>query len=164
MSKISVVEMPSRILVGKSAEFYGAMSPKFNGQEVLGPIWGMIHAKREELGLPATSTLIGATEPADSPEAANGLLKQFVGIVVDSVPDDLLGLDVFEVDSGLYATTEHVGGMETLVNSIQSFYSDLLPVYGCTQRSGLHLEIYDDRFDMSSPDSIMTIAAPVQRV
>jgi len=164
MSKISVVEMPARILVGKSADFYGAMSPKFNGQEKLGPIWGLMQAKRIELGLPDGATMIGATVPADSPEAAEGLLTQFVGCVVDEVPTDLLGLDVFKIEAGLYATYEHVGSMETMVNSIQKFYTELLPGAGCTQRSGLHLEIYDDRFDMSSPDSIMTIAAPVRRV
>ena len=74
-----------------------------------------------------------------------------------------MGLEVFEIEGGLYASTEHVGSMDGLVTSIQKFYGELLPVYGCTQRSGLHLEIYDKRFDMESPDSIMTIAAPVKQ-
>ena len=163
MSEIKVAEFPARILIGKSADFYGAMSPKFNGQEVLGPIWGYVHAKRAELGLPADSTMIGATQPADSPEAENGLLNQMVGIVVDEVPADLKGLEVLEVPAGLFAYTEHVGSMETMVDSIRQFYADLFPIAGCTQRSGLHLEIYDTRFNMESPDSIMTIAAPVER-
>ena len=163
MSKISVVEMPARTIIGKSADFYGAMSPKFNGQEVLGPVWGLVNAKRAELGLPADSTMIGATQPASSAEAENGLLNQFVGIVVDEVPADLMGLEVMHLEAGLYATTEHVGGMETLVNSIQKFYADLFPIAGCTQLNGMHLEIYDTRFDMSSADSVMTIAAPVRR-
>jgi predicted transcriptional regulator YdeE len=162
MTEILVTELPKRILIGKSADFYGAMSPKFNGQEKLGPVWGLVNAKRAELGLPADSIMVGATQSADSPEAANGLLNQFVGIVVDEIPADLKGLDVLEVEAGLYATTEHVGGMETLVNSIQRFYADLLPGFGCTRTSGLHLEIYDKRFDQESPDSIMTIAAPVK--
>jgi predicted transcriptional regulator YdeE len=135
----AVVELPARILLGKSAEFYGAMSPKFNGQEKLGPVWGLMQAKRIELGLPEGSMMIGATQPADSPEAAEGLLQQFVGCVVDELPADLLGLDVFEIPAGSYATCEHVGGMENLVNSIQEFYNQMLPGAGCTQRSGLHL-------------------------
>jgi predicted transcriptional regulator YdeE len=164
MAEILVTELPTRILVGKSAEFYGAMSPKFNGQEKLGPIWGLMQAKRIELGLPEGVTMIGATQPADSPEAAEGLLTQFVGCVVDAVPADLLGLDVFVIEAGLYATYEHVGSMETMVNAIQKFYAELLPGAGCTQRSGLHLEIYDGRFDMTSPNSVMTIAAPVSKL
>ena len=163
MSALIVTDLPARTVIGKRADFYGAMSPKFNGQEVLGPVWGEVQAKRIALGYPSDAILIGATEPADSPEAANGLLTQFVGIVVDEIPADLMGLEVFEIEGGLYASTEHVGSMDGLVTSIQKFYGELLPVYGCTQRSGLHLEIYDKRFDMESPDSIMTIAAPVQR-
>jgi predicted transcriptional regulator YdeE len=161
--KFSVVDLPARILVGKSADFYGAMSPKFNGQEVLGPVWGLMQAKRIELGLPEGNLMIGATRPAEGAEAANGLLNQFVGCVVDEVPADLLGLDVLELPADKYATYEHVGGMETLVDSIQHFYGELLPEHGCTQRNGLHLEIYDERFDMTSPNSIMTIAAPVNQ-
>lgn len=163
MSAITFSELPARTLIGRRADFYGAMSPKFNGQEVLGPVWGEVQAKRIALGYPADAILIGATEPADSPEAANGLLTQFVGIVVDEIPADLMGLDVFKIDGGLYASTEHVGSMDGLVASIQKFYGELLPDYGCTQRSGLHLEIYDKRFDLESPESIMTIAAPVKR-
>jgi predicted transcriptional regulator YdeE len=159
----AIVELPPQILIGKSADFYGAMSPKFNGQEVLGPVWGLMQAKRIELGLPEGSTMIGATRPADSAEGANGLLNQFVGCVVDQVPADLLGLEVLEIPGGTYATCEHVGGMETLTNSIQSFYAELLPGSGCTQRSGLHLEIYDERYSMTSPGSIMVIAAPVDQ-
>ena len=78
-------------------------------------------------------------------------------------PAHLKGLEVLEVPAGLFAYTEHVGGMDTLVDSVRGFYSALDSLKGCTQRSGFHLEIYDERFDMSEPDSIMTIAAPVQR-
>ena len=163
MSAITVSELPARTLIGKRADFYGAMSPKFNGHEVLGPVWGEVQAKRIALGYPADAILIGATEPADSPEAKNGRLTQFVGIGVDEVPADQMGLEVFKIDGGLYASTEHIGSMDSLVTSIQKFYGELLPVYGCTQRSGLHLEIYDKRFNLESPDSIMTIAAPVTR-
>lgn len=162
MSEIKITEQPARTLIGKSADFYGAMSPKFNGQEVLGPIWGFVHAKRQELGLPADSTMIGATRPASSPEAENGLLNQFVGIEVAVLPADLMGLEVLEMDGGTYASVEHVGSMDGLVESVRKFYDELLPLAGCTQRSGLHLEIYDSRFDMSDPNSIMTIAAPVK--
>jgi hypothetical protein len=163
MSEIKVAEFPARVLIGKSADFYGAMSPKFNGQEVLGPIWGLMNSMREPLGLPERTTMIGATRPAASAEAADGLLNQFVGYVVDEVPADLQGLEILEIECGLFASYEHVGPMEKLVEGVQKFYGELLPGSGCTQRPGLHLEIYDERFDMSDPQSVMTIAAPVQR-
>jgi predicted transcriptional regulator YdeE len=162
MFEIKVVEFPARILIGKSADFYGAMSPKFNGQEVLGPIWGEMNAMGKALGLPDRTPMMSATRPAKSPEAENGLLTQFIGYVVEAIPADLKGLEVLEVPAGLFAYTEHLGGMDTLVDSVRGFYSALDSLKGCTQRSGFHLEIYDARFDMSEPTSIMTIAAPVQ--
>ena len=98
-----------------------------------------------------------------SPEAENGLLTQFIGYVVEVIPADLKGLEVLDVPAGTFAYVEHVGGMDTLVGSVRGFYSDLQSLEGYDQRSGFHLEIYDERFDMSEPDSIMTIAAPVER-
>jgi predicted transcriptional regulator YdeE len=163
MSEIKVAEFPARILVGKSADFYGAMSPKFNGQEVLGPVWGEMNALGKALGLPERTAMMSATRPAASAEAENGLLTQFIGYVVETIPTDLKGLDVLEVPAGLFAFVEHVGNMDTLVDSVRGFYSALDSLEGCNQRSGFHLEIYDERFDMADPDSIMTIAAPVQR-
>lgn len=157
--KFNIVEMPKRILIGLDTDFYGAMSPKFNGQEKLGPIWGTMQAKKIEFGFGPEVLMIGATRPAASGE--EGLMNQFVGIVVDELPSDLLGLNVLEIPAGTYATFEHIGGMETLVESIQEFYGELLPDMGCTADNGLHLEIYDERFDLTSPASIMTIAAPI---
>jgi predicted transcriptional regulator YdeE len=163
MSQIKVAEFPARILVGKSADFYGAMSPKFNGQEVLGPVWGEMNGMGEALGLPERTPMMSATRPAKSPEAENGLLTQFIGYVVESIPADLKGLEVLDVPAGTFAYVEHVGGMDTLVDSVRGFYSVLDSLEGYAQRSGFHLEIYDERFDMAKPDSIMTIAAPVRR-
>lgn len=160
-ANFQIVELPKRTLVGMSADFFGAMSPKFNGQEVLGPIWGTVQAKRVEFGLPVGTLMIGATNASDSPEAAEGLLTQFVGIVFNDLPADLLGLDVFEVPAGKYATIEHHGGMDKLVESIQEFYTQALPGAGCSQASGLHLEIYDERYN-ETESSIMTIAAPIK--
>jgi hypothetical protein len=58
MSEIKVAEFPARILIGKSADFYGAMSPKFNGQDVLGPVWGEMNAMGKALGLPDRTAMM----------------------------------------------------------------------------------------------------------
>ena len=158
--KFNIVEMPKRILIGLDADFYGAMSPKFNAQEKLSPVWGAMYQKKSEIGFGQDGLMIGATRSAEG--ATDGLLNQFVGIVVDEAPADLRGLKVLELPGGTYATFEHIGGMESLVDSIQEFYNELLPDMGCTVDNGLHLEIYDERFDLSKPDSIMLIAAPIK--
>ncbi len=162
MPTIKVAEFLARTLIGKSADFYGAMSPKFNGQEVLGPVWGEMNSLREPLGLPERTTMVGATRTAASTEP--DLMNQFIGYEVDVVPADLKGLEVLEIPAGLFAYVEHVGSMDGLVNSVRGFYAELNSIEGFEQVAGLHLEIYDARFDMADAKSIMTIAAPVVRV
>ena len=158
--KFNILEMPKRILIGLDADFYGAMSPKFNGQEKLAPVWGAMYQKKNEFGFGPEVLMIGATRAAEG--ATDGLLNQFVGIQVAELPADLRGLNVLEIPAGTYATFEHIGGMEKLVESNQIFYNELLPDMGCTVVNGLHLEIYDERFDLSNADSVMLIAAPIK--
>lgn len=158
--KFNIVEMPKRILIGLDADFYGAMSPKFNGQEKLSPVWGAMQQKKIEFGFGPATVMVGATRAAEG--ASDGLLNQFVGIQVEELPADLRGLNVLEIPAGTFATFEHIGGMEKLVESTQEFYNELLPDMGCTVDNGLHLEIYDERFDLNRADSIMLIAAPIK--
>jgi predicted transcriptional regulator YdeE len=156
-----IVDLPPSTLVGLSADFYGAMSPKFNGQEVLGPIWGKVHALGAALQLPKNSRMISATGPSNNDLLGEGLLTQFIGFEVQTEPAEIGELSVFQVPGGKYATIQHVGSMDTLVQSIQDFYGQVLPGAGCTQANGLHLEIYDERYN-ETQNSIMTIAAPIK--
>lgn len=158
-AKFEIVDFPAMTLIGLDADFYGGMSPKFNGQEVLGPLWGKVNRTIAELGLAGHGNMIGATRSADSGE--EGLLNQFVGLVVDELPSDLHGLEVLNLPAMRLATYEHHGGMHLLVASIQKFYNEVLPDSGCAKSDDWHLEIYDERFDLESEDSVMLIATPI---
>jgi predicted transcriptional regulator YdeE len=159
--KFEVIDFPATTLIGIEADFYGGMSPKFNGQEVLGPVWGRVNAKLGEIGLAFQGRMIAATRPAASGE--EGLLTQFVGLEVSELPPNLNGLSVYQIPAMRLATYEHRGGMETLVQSIKTLYNEVLPNSEYQQPKPWHLEleIYDERFDLQSPDSIMTIGTPV---
>lgn len=159
--KFEVIDMPATTLIGLNADFYGGMSPKFNGQEVLGPLWGRVFTQLEELGIAYQGRMIAATRPADSGE--EGLLNQFVGQVVDELPGDLKGLEVLELPAMRLATYEHHGSMHGLVASIKKLYGEVLPASGLKQPHpwALELEIYDENFDPKKPDSVMLIATPV---
>jgi predicted transcriptional regulator YdeE len=148
---------PSVKLIGLSADFYGGMSPKFNGQEVLGPLWGKVHQQLAEAGINRVK-MIGATRTADSGE--EGLLNQFVGAVVADVPANIGDLHVLELPAMKLATYEHHGGMDKLVASIQKFYGEVLPGQGCARSGDWHLEIYDERYT-DGDDSVMLIAVPI---
>ncbi len=159
--KFEVIEMSAKTLIGLNADFYGGMSPKFNGQEVLGPLWGRVFTQLEDLGIAYQGRMIAATRPAASGE--DGLLNQFVGQVADELPSDLKGLEVFELPAMRLATYEHHGSMHGLVDSIKKLYGEVLPSSGLKQPTpwSLELEIYDESFDPNNPESVMLIATPV---
>ena len=152
-----IQESPALYLIGLSADFYGGMSPKFNGQEVLGPLWGKVHQALAALGIERTK-MIGATRTADSGE--EGLLNQFVGAVVSEVPANIGDLEVLALPAMKLATYEHHGSMNGLVASIQKFYGEVLPGQGCARSGDWHLEIYDERYT-DGDDSVMLIAVPI---
>ena len=160
-AKFEVIDFPATTLIGLEADFYGGMSPKFNGQEVLGPLWQRIFSKLGEAGIAFQGQMIAATRPASSGE--EGLLTQFVGQVVEQVPSDLHGLEIFELPAMRLATYEHHGSMNGLVASIEKFYGEILPESGLEQPKpwSLELEIYDRDYNPSNPDAMMRIGAPV---
>ena len=159
--KFEVIDFPATTLIGLETDFYGGMSPKFNGPEVLGPLWGKVNGKLAELGVAFTGRMIAATRPAASGE--EGLLTQFVGLEVAELPENLNGLEVHRLPAMRLATYEHHGSMNGLVQSIHRFYNEVLPASGLKQPTpwSLELEIYDQRFDLDREDSIMLIGAPV---
>jgi len=157
-NQFEVVDQPAIKLIGLAADFYGGMSPKFNGQEVLGPLWGKVHQTLGELNIPRIK-MIGATRSADSGE--EGLLNQFVGAVVTEVPANIGILEVLELPEMKLATYEHHGSMAGLVATIQKFYGEVLPGQGCARSGDWHLEIYDERYT-DGDDSVMLIAVPIR--
>ena len=159
--RFATADLPNTTLIGLAADFYGGMSPKFNGPEVLGPLWGVVNGKLAEMGIAFSGRMIAATRPAASSE--EGLLNQFVGLEVAELPADINGLDVLELPAMRLATYEHYGSMNGLVASIKELYGEVLPKSGFEQPKpwSLELEIYDKRFDMQSDDSVMTIATPI---
>jgi len=156
-AKFEVVEYPAVTLIGLNADFYGGMSPKFNGKEVLGPLWGKVHQLLIASGIDRKN-MIGATRTADLRE--EGLLNHFVGAVVSEVPDELNGLEVLELPAMKLATMEHHGTMDGLIASIQKFYGQVLPEQGCVRDGDWHLEIYDERYN-DGDSSVMLIAVPI---
>jgi len=71
------------------------------------------------------------------------------------------GLETLELPGGTYLACEHVGPLSTFRQTAVWFYSEFLPSSGARLREGYHLEIYDDRFDPESKDSVVLICAPV---
>jgi AraC family transcriptional regulator len=76
----------------------------------------------------------------------------------DKMPE---GMETVEVVEGNYAAFTHEGSLQNLRQTMQTIYQDSLPQSGLTMRDAPHLELYDDRFDPSSPASQFDILVPV---
>jgi predicted transcriptional regulator YdeE len=157
---LQIIEFGPVTLIGLQADFYGGMSPKFNGQEILGPIWGQLYQKLGEVGVPINQ-MVAATGHAKSGE--EGLLNQFAGCVVDAVPEDLKGLSVLHLPKLKLAVTEHIGPMDTFMETIGNFYGKLLPASGLEELfpERFEYEIYDERFSLNDPNSVMLMGCVV---
>ena len=158
--EIKVIEFGPLTLIGLHADFYGGMSPKFNGQEVLGPLWSKVFDKLSELGMPF-GQMIGATGFAESGE--DGLLNQFVGLVVEQVPSELNGLEVMQLPKVRLAATEHVGSMATFMQTIGEFYSEALPKSGLQtlMPERFEFEIYGPEYNPRDPNARMSLGVVV---
>jgi len=62
---------------------------------------------------------------------------------------------------GIFAGCEHVGSLDSIGATTAWFYTEYLPGSAYRIIEGPHLEIYDERFDLGSPSSIVTICAPI---
>ena len=71
------------------------------------------------------------------------------------------GLQTVDFEGGAYVVHVHEGSMERIGETVQAFYSELLPASEHTLREGPHMELYHHNGDPMSEDYKMGLAAPV---
>ena len=160
-------------VAGLGVDFISAMAPGGNAFEVLPQLWGRVSALIEGVvGDGAASAfnswMVGAIGEAEQAAGtAEGLLNYFAGVRVDGLAEQQVqalvnaGLQVRSYSAGRFAVCEHVGPLEGLGDTTAWFYQTWLPAEGLEERWVHHYEIYDERFDMNSPHSVVMICAPV---
>jgi predicted transcriptional regulator YdeE len=157
---IEVLDFPARIIVGLKRNFIGASHPNSNAMQVIGPLWGEMSKQFFPLGLADSEYPlgVGAMWPAESGEP--GEMTYFAGYEVVEAGKDLGGLEVLHIPASKYAAVTHTDSLETLSETVISFYSDLLPNSGHQRREGMDLELY---IETGAPDfsSKAVIAAPI---
>lgn len=157
---IQVEKLPARTLLGLSRPFIAASHPDSNASSVVPPLWGEMSKLYfgMKLDRSANPLGVGAMWPDGSGEP--GRMIYFAGYEVTSVPEDLGGLEVLEIEAANYAFVEHLGSMDVLPSVIADFYTNLLPNSGLQRREGMDLELYAENEDPTQP-MLATIAAPV---
>jgi AraC family transcriptional regulator len=159
MSTPKVIEydfFPTTV-VGVSGVFIGAMAPDTDAQKVIPQLWNQLMEIAGDNFYKARWS-VGVMSDVD-----DGRRMNYVAAMRLSDNDGKHGgMDVVELPGGKYAGCEHVGSLDSIAATTGWFYGEFLPSSEWHLRDGYHLEVYDERFDPDSPDSVMLICAPVQ--
>jgi AraC family transcriptional regulator len=148
------IEVPATTLVGVSGQFIGGLEPDSDAYDVIPRLWQRL---MESAALHDADWSVGVMHDVDGSSKMNYL----AAIRLEDNGGRSDGLETLELSEGSYLACEHVGLLNGLPETTAWFYSQYLPSSGVELRDGYHLEIYDDRFDPESPDSVMLICAPV---
>lgn len=158
---VEIAVFPGRFLVGAKATFIAAGHQNSNGPVVIGQLWAEMSREFFQLDLARDEfpVGIGAMWPTESGVA--GEMTYFAGYEVSALPESLDELESLELDAGSYAFVSHTDGMATLSQTVERFYSQVLPESGLARRWGMDLEVYQDPDESGTPQTVL-IAAPVQ--
>jgi AraC family transcriptional regulator len=153
---VSTIEVAATTLVGVSGQFISGLLPDSDAHEVIPQLWGRLMESHGH-------ALHDAHWSAGVMSDVAGSLKMnyLAAIRLEDSEHNTEGLEKLELPGGSYLACEHVGALDNMGQTTAWFFSQYLPSSGIRLRDGYHLEIYDDRFDPESSDSIVLICAPI---
>lgn len=154
--------LPAMTLVGVSRDFISVLGENSNAHQILPELWGELFDKLEDLDEFEFTWSVGVLEPPKGKNPKPGQLSYFAGLLVEEVPEDLAGMRVLDVPAGNFAVCEHIGDVEDIGETTAWFYNEYLDSSGLAEREAPHYEIYDERFNPESPESVIMICAPIE--
>jgi predicted transcriptional regulator YdeE len=154
--KIVELELAPTTVVGVSGMFTSALAPNSDAHRVIPQLWKELMDVTGE-NFYKSDWSVGVMNEVDGDERMN-----YVAAIRLSDNDGRHdGLELVELSGGKYVACEHVGSLDNFSETAGWFYREYLANSGLHVRDGYHLEIYDERFDPESPDSVVLICAPV---
>jgi predicted transcriptional regulator YdeE/DNA-binding transcriptional MerR regulator len=100
----------------------------------------------------------------ESPELPDGEFQYIAGMEVTSEENIPEGMVLKKVPEGLYAVFEHHGSIEKLSETYAYIYQSWLPSSGYKRTAAIDYELYDEKFNDVSEDSILYLYVPVEKV
>jgi predicted transcriptional regulator YdeE len=150
-------EFAPTTVVGVSGVFISGAAPDTDAQTVIPHLWNqLMEAAGEDFYKAKWS--VGVMSDAEDGKKMNYLAALRLSDHGGGHGD----MDVVDLPGGTYIACEHVGSLDGLGATTGWFYGEYLPSSEWKVRDGYHLEIYDERFDPESHDSVVLICAPVQ--
>jgi len=132
------------------------MEPNSDAKEFIPPTWGTLDELVHKNNLDH-SWSIAVMTPSETP----GKLTYTACVPQDDATTTPDGMVEINFGGGTFVGCEHVGSLDTIGATTAWFYTEYLPDSTYRIIEGPHLEIYDERFDLGSPSSIVTICAPI---
>ena len=123
-----------------------------NNPHLVPQLWGQLMQRMGELELAATGPMFGVGRMVGEE------MEYLAGFEADTAFD---GGVLWDVPAAEYAVFDHVGSLATLCHTFDFIFSEWLPASGRQMAAAPLLEIYDERFDDSNPESVFEICLPL---
>lgn len=149
------VTLPSVRPAGVSGEFVSGMQPNSDAHIVIPQLWDRLD------GLVSQGDDHKHWSAGIMNNAVSEKMTYTAAVRLDDEEVALDGLEVVDLPGGTYVGCEHVGSLDTIGETTAWCYATFLPTSGRVLRDGPHVEIYDERFNPHSSDSVVVICAPI---
>ncbi len=150
--KIEDYILPPQILLGVSTTFRGALEEDANYETAVPALWRQL------------DDIVSANDLQPLRRVGLMSLTETLGVMrYDAcIPTtvECPGLSPISFPGGRYICVEHEGLLSDLATTVRWFYGEYLPTSSYEVVDGYHVELYDPRFNPTSPASILTIGAP----
>lgn len=153
---------PNMRLLGLEGQFVGMWGENPNGNDVIPGIWERLFDQLELVDEFEFGWAIGIMRPSAATDAVKGQMEYFAGLVIDQAPEDYPGLELRELAACDYVVCEHLGSLDELNETTKWFYGEYLPGSEFEMKQAPHLEVYDERFDPESDQSVVMVCAPIR--
>ena len=126
-------------------------------------LWAQLSARFQEITNADPDTGFGV----HSREGSEG--QYLVGMALrgtikgEKVPEVPEGMTAYSFNTHAYAVFPHHGSISCLSRTIDWIFKDWLPESGYQKAGEYYFELYDDRFQPGSEDSILFIFVPVRQ-
>jgi AraC family transcriptional regulator len=156
MIEARIVESPSRTFIGLEATFIHGLSNDSTAAQVIGPLWGQFGCRAEEVPSRVGREMYGVIYGRPDSERKHPDELQYIAAVQVSAADKIPpGMVARTIPAATYAVFLHRGPIQGIASTVREIYRIWLPQSGYRHSAVADIELYDQRFDCTSPSSEM---------
>jgi len=132
-----------------------------NEHQEIHSMWNEFNRRGNELCPAETKEVYGVCRMI--PGSTDGSFEYVAGVRREDLSHMPAGTVIREVPACTVAVFRHIGAVETLHDTYQKIYSELLPSSSYQPlEPGFDMEVYNEEFTFFAPDSVMYIHVPVK--